>query len=78
MTNRLVQQNPWPSRSQHHFHLTRRSIHRVELNDRLSRRLFRKVFWSMLRQEVLQRDPSAAARRSARRLIARLRDTENV
>ena len=76
--DRLMQQHARPSRSEHHFHLARRSIDRIQLNDRLPRRFDREVFRSLLRQEEVERHASAAARSPARRLVARLRQAEHV
>ena len=52
MPNSFMQQNPRPSRPQHHFHLARRRRHRAQLQNRASRRLPRQVLRALRSQRT--------------------------
>ena len=69
----LVQQNAGPSRTEHDFHVSRRSFARIELQNRLPRGFFGKELRSFVAEEEVERNPPAAARGStSRRLAAEL------
>ena len=78
MTDSLVQQHPRPSRPQHHFHLARRRLARIELHNRLPRRLMGKVLGSFFRVKEFQRHPASAARAAARASSVLPGDAKNI
>ncbi len=54
VTDRFVQQDSRPSRTEHHFHLARRGFARVELNDRLPCCFLGEMLRRCLALEVVQ------------------------
>src|SRR5260370_40080778 len=62
VTDRLVQQNSGPSRPQHHNHLARRRVDRIEAGDRLARRRERVLAPSLALEEKTPLHAPAATR----------------
>ena len=73
-----MQQDSRPSRAKHDFHLASRSLARIKLQNRLPRRFFRKKFRSLFAEEEIQRDSSATARGTTRRVAFGLSDARYI
>ncbi len=78
MAHGLVQQNTGPSWTEYHFHVSRRSFTRVELQNCLARGLLGKELGSLVAKKEVKRNPPAAARAAAARSRLRLRDAGNI
>src|SRR5439155_18792335 len=62
MADSLVQQHSRPSRAEHNFHVSSRSLTGVQLKNGLPRRFFGKVLRRFFAKEEVQCDPPTAAR----------------
>ncbi len=78
MPYRLVQQNPRPARTQHHFHLAGRRRHGAQLQNRASRRLARQGLRALRPLELFQPGPASASSRAFGRHRALFRDHKHI
>src|SRR5439155_19860576 len=79
MANGLVQQHARPAWTENNFHLARRSLSRIKLQNSLSRRLFREVFRILFSEkEVESHTPTASGIAPARDAVFGLGDTGDI
>src|SRR5208282_6572420 len=60
------------------FHVSRRSLARIQLQNRLARSFFRKKLGSFVAEKEVERNPSAAARSAAARTYIGLCDAGDI
>ena len=78
MADRFVQEHAGPSRTENNFHFSGRSFAGVQLQNRLSRRLFGEIFGSLVAEEEIQGHPTASARAAASGISVCLGDAAHV
>src|SRR5206468_6705440 len=78
MTDGFVQEHAGPAGTKDNFHFSRRSLASVQLQNRLSRRLFGEIFGSLVAEEEIQGHPTASARAAASGISVCLGDAAHV
>ena len=78
MTDRFVEEHARPARTKHYFHLARRSLPRIQLQNSLPRGFLRKILRSLLSEEKIECDATAPSGTASRRVAIGLGNARNI